>query len=285
MLGYLAAMPGALTQEELARYKSAYCGLCRSLKLRHGEFSRLTLNYDLTFLALLLGSLYEPEECTGEQRCIAHPRQVHGYTVTEMTDYAADMNVMLAYLKCMDNWQDDANIVSLAEAAALKGAYGALAARYPRQHGAMVSSLAALAALERAHNEDADAAAATFGALMAEVLVYREDRWSDTLRRMGSALGRFVYIMDAVMDLDSDTLRNSYNPFRRYYGLDNTQRFRDILRMLMSECVFYFDKLPLVQDAGILKNILCFGLWQQFDAKFDSSKSKQEGKTDVSGSV
>ena len=285
MFGYLAAMPGALTQEELARYKSAYCGLCRSLKLRHGEFSRLTLNYDLTFLALLLGSLYEPEERTGEQRCIAHPRQTHGYTVTEMTDYAADMNVMLAYLKCMDNWQDDANIVSLAEAAALKGAYGALAARYPRQHGAMVSSLAALAALERAHNEDADAAAATFGALMAEVLVYREDRWSDTLRRMGSALGRFVYIMDAVMDLDSDTLRNSYNPFRRYYGLDNTQRFRDILRMLMSECVFYFDKLPLVQDAGILKNILCFGLWQQFDAKFDSSKSKQEGKTDVSGSV
>ena len=285
MLGYLAAMPGALTQEELARYRSAYCGLCRSLKLRHGELSRLTLNYDLTFLALLLGSLYEPEERTGEQRCIAHPRQTHGYTVTEMTDYAADMNVMLAYLKCMDNWQDDANVVSLAEAAALKGAYGALAARYPRQHGAMVSSLAALAALERAHNEDADAAAATFGALMAEVLVYREDRWSDTLRRMGSALGRFVYIMDAVMDLDSDTLRNSYNPFRRYYGLDNTQRFRDILRMLMSECVFYFDKLPLVQDAGILKNILCFGLWQQFDAKFDSSKSKQEGKTDVSGSV
>ncbi len=285
MFGYLAAMPGALTQEELARYKSAYCGLCRSLKLRHGELSRLTLNYDLTFLALLLGSLYEPEERTGEQRCIAHPRQTHGYTVTEMTDYAADMNVMLAYLKCMDNWQDDANIVSLAEAAALKRAYGALAARYPRQHEAMVSSLAALAALERAHDEDADTASATFGALMAEILVYREDRWSDTLRRMGSALGRFVYIMDAVMDLDSDTLRNSYNPFRRYYGLDNTQRFRDILRMLMSECVFYFDKLPLVQDAGILKNILCFGLWQQFDAKFDSSKSKQKGKTDVSGSV
>ena len=77
MFGYLAAQPGALTQEELARYKSAYCGLCRSLKLRHGELSRLTLNYDLTFLTLLLGSLYEPEERTGEQRCIAHPREKH----------------------------------------------------------------------------------------------------------------------------------------------------------------------------------------------------------------
>ena len=282
MFGYLAAQPGALTQEELARYKSAYCGLCRSLKLRHGELSRLTLNYDLTFLTLLLGSLYEPEERTGEQRCIAHLRKKHAYTVTEMTDYAADMNVMLAYLKCMDNWRDDASLVSLAEAAALKKAYGALAERYPRQHEAMTASLTALAALEQAHDENADAAAATVGALMAEVLVYREDRWSDTMRRMGGALGRFVYIMDAAMDLDSDTLHNSYNPFRRYYGLDNTQRFRDILRMLLSECVFYFDKLPLVQDAGILKNILCFGLWQQFDAKFNP---KQKGKTDVSGSV
>lgn len=268
MFGHLAAQPGALTQEELARYKSAYCGLCRSLKLRHGELSRLTLNYDLTFLALLLGSLYEPEECTGEQRCLAHPRERHGYTVTEMTDYAADMNVMLAYLKCMDNWRDDASVVSLAAAAALKKAYSALAQKYPRQHEAMASSLASLAALESARDENADAAAAAFGALMAEVLVYREDRWSDALRRMGGALGRFVYIMDAVMDLDSDTLRNSYNPFRRYYGLDNARRFRDILRMLLSECVYYFDKLPLVQDAGILKNILCFGLWQQFDAKY-----------------
>lgn len=282
MFGYLAAQPGMLTQDELMRYKSAYCGLCRSLKLRHGELSRLTLNYDLTFLALLLGSLYEPEESAGEQRCIAHPRESHAYFVTEMTDYAADMNVMLAYLKCMDNWQDDASVVSLAEAAVLKKAYSALAERYPRQHEAMTSSLASLAALERAHDESADAAASTFGALMAEALVYREDRWSDTLRHMGDALGRFVYIMDAVMDLNGDTLRNSYNPFRRYYGLDNTRRFRDILRMLLSECVYYFDKLPLVQDAGILKNILCFGLWQQFDAKFDP---KQKGNTDVSGSV
>ena len=151
MFGYLAAQPGALTHEELARYKSVYCGLCRSLKLRHGELSRLTLNYDLTFLTLLLGSLYEPEERTGEQRCIAHPREKHAYTVTEMTDYAADMNVMLAYLKCMDNWRDDASIVSLAEAAALKKAYAALAAQYPRQHEAMTASLESLSALERAH--------------------------------------------------------------------------------------------------------------------------------------
>lgn len=281
MFGYLAAQPGTLSEKQFSRYRACYCGLCRALKERHGQLARLTLNYDLTFVVLLLGSLYEPEEESGELRCIAHPTKPHAWWTSEMTDYAADMNVMLAYLKCMDNWEDDTSLPSLAEANALRGAYNELTVKYPRQHAAMERSIAGLSALEKAHVEDADAAAATFGELMAEALVYREDRWSGTLRSIGTALGKFVYIMDAVMDLDSDTLHNSYNPFRRYYGLDNEQRFRDILKMLLSECIYYFDKLPLVQDVDILKNILCFGLWQQFEAKF----SKKKGKTDVSGPV
>lgn len=286
MFGYLAALPGVLTEEQQARYRACYCGLCRALKLRHGELSRLTLNYDLTFLVLLLGSLYEPEESAGELRCIAHPKTPHAFFTSSATDYAADINVMLAYLKCMDNWRDDTNLASLAEARALRRAYLALAEKYPRQHGAMESSLSALAELERAHDESPDAAAATFGALMGEVLVWRDDRWSGTLRAVGAALGRTLYIMDAAMDLDSDTRRNSYNPFRRYYGLDNASRFRGILKMLMSECVFYFDKLPLVQDADILKNILCLGIWQQFDSKFSPRKAaEKEGTSDVSGPV
>ena len=84
------------------------------------------MNYDLTFIVLLLGSLYEPEEAAGEFKCIAHPSKAHAWWASEMTDYAADMNVMLAYLKCMDNWQDDASFPSLAAAGAL-GVQGACA--------------------------------------------------------------------------------------------------------------------------------------------------------------
>lgn len=279
MFGYLTASVQQLTQEQALRYKSFYCGVCLSLKHRHGQLSRLTLNYDLSFLVLLLSSLYEPEESVEESCCVVHPFKKQPKRFNEMSDYAADMNLMLAWLKCMDNWQDDGSLLSLTEAAALKKSYERLSVQYPRQHEAMRSSLAALHAMEKARIEDADAAAACFGTLMAEVFVYREDRWSETLRAMGRALGRFIYIMDAVMDLDADTRKNSYNPFRRYYGLDNENRFRDILKMLLAECVYYFDKLPLVQDADILKNILCLGLWQKFDAAF----SGQKGKEDVPG--
>jgi len=279
MFGYLTACAQALGEEQAKRYKSFYCGVCMRLKRRHGQLSRLTLNYDLSFLVLLLGSLYEPEEEREESCCIVHPFKKQDKISTEISAYAADMNLMLAYLKCLDNWQDEGRILSAAEAAALKSSYRKLAERYPRQHNAMCIALDELHKLEKEGIEDADAASGCFGRLMAEVLVYREDRWSDTLRCMGMALGKFIYIMDAVMGLNSDTVHNSYNPFRRYYGLDNQQRFRDILKMLLAECVYYFDKLPLVQDVDILKNILCVGLWQQFDAKF----APQKGKEDVSG--
>lgn len=278
MFGYLAAELRCMTKEQAARYKGCYCGLCQALKMRHGQLSRLTLNYDLSFLVLLLGSLYEPEETEEKGRCMVHPRQEKTWWYSSMSFYAADMNVMLAYLKCIDNWKDDGSLLSLTEAAALKRAYSALAAQYPRQHRAMSESLAELSRLEKERIEDPDAASAAFGRLMGEILVYREDRWSGQLRAMGEALGRFIYIMDAAMDLDRDTARNSYNPFRRFYGLDNECRFRDILKMLLSDCVREFDYLPLVRDADILKNILCFGLWQQFDRKFSSGE-----KTDVSG--
>ena len=274
MFGYLTADTAALTEEQLRRYQACYCGLCRSLEKRHGQLSRLTLNYDMTFLVLLLGSLYEPEETAGESTCIRHLKTPRPWINHEICDYAADVNLALAYLKCLDDWEDEGSLLALAQARVLRPGYGRVQKAYPRQCAAMAQALEDLHAIEKENREAPDEAAACFGRLMAELFVYREDRWADTLRNMGHALGRFIYLLDACMDLDSDTLHNRYNPFRRYYRReDNEQRFRDILKMQLGECVFYFDKLPLVQDAGILKNILCAGLWTRFDHQFKADES------------
>ena len=270
MFGYLIASAGNLTEEELKRYKACYCGLCRSLKARHGELSRFTLNYDMTFLVLLLGSLYEPVESSGENRCLAHPKEKRQWFRSDISDYAADMNVALSYLKCLDNWRDDDSVIALAEAKALKKAYEEIKERYPRQCAAMEQSITELNTLEDARIEDADAAAATFGHLMGSVFIYKDDRWKDTLYSLGDNLGRFIYLMDAIVDLDADTVRNRYNPFRRYYGLDRRELYSGILKIFLSEAVGYFDMLPLVQDVSIMKNILCSGLWSKFEEKYGS---------------
>ncbi len=284
MFGYLVADTGKLTGEEFKRYRACYCGLCRSIRERHGQNAGLALTYDMAFLVLLLSSLYEPEERAGEGTCMPHPIEARAFWQNESTDYAADLNTALAYLKCLDDWEDDGNLGALAEAKLLEKSFHETEAAWPRQCGAIRRSLEALHELEKNRIEDADAAAESFGGLMAELMVWREDRWEADLRAVGRSLGRFLYVMDACMDLDEDARRNRYNPFRRWYGLpDNEQRFRDILQMLLGECLASFDRLPLVQDVPILKNILCAGLWQQFDQKY-TTKGKR-GRADGAGPV
>lgn len=282
MFGYLIASAPSLSEAETARYKASYCGLCRSLKARHGQLSRLTLNYDMTFLIILIESLYEPEETRGEDICISHMFEKRAWWRSEITDYAADMNVALSYLKCRDNWKDDGSFAALAEGAALQKAYREISGKYPRQCAAMENGIFGLSMLEAEHAEDADAASAAFGQIMGSVFVYREDRWQDVLYSLGDSLGRFIYLMDACMDLDSDARKGSYNPFRRYYGLDNEERFRAILKIFLSDAVRAFEVLPLVEDTAILKNILCSGIWAGFDRKYSG---KKKGDTDGTGPV
>lgn len=274
MFGYLVAASDVLNEEQKERYRRCYCGLCRSLQINYGEPARLTLNYDITFLVLLLSSLYEPEEKQGIRRCIRHPIEARSFSLSEVSDYAAGMNVALAYLKCLDNWKDDKSLPALMEAKLLEGAYNKVCRQWPRQCEAISRAMDDLSHIEAEGIEAPDAAADCFGRLMEEIFIYRQDRWEAPLRAMARSLGRFIYLLDAVMDLDDDHASGSYNPFKSYYGLDdNEDRFRDILKMQLGECVYYFDKLPLVEDAALMQNILCIGLWLQFNKKFSRKDS------------
>ena len=282
MFGYLSAERSLLTPEEDHRYRSAYCGLCRSIRERYGQLAGITLNYDLCFLIILLQSLYESSEDSGDDTCLIHPRTRRDWWSCTFIEYAADMNIALSYLKFRDDWEDEGSLSSLIASGRLKADYEKLILRYPHQCRAMEQSMRALHRLELDRTEDADAAAEAFAPMMAEVFVIRNDRWEDTLRSFGAALGKVLYIMDAVVDLNRDSVIGSFNPFRRFYGLeDNEKRFRDILSMLLGDCLCYFDYLPLVEDAGLLKNILCFGIWSRFDQKYAKDKEKANGSKSI----
>lgn len=110
MFGYVTIAAGALTQEQRERYRAYYCGLCHALKHRYGALGCMTLSYDITFLYLLLSSLYEPDEIRGTARCLPHPFRPHAYVQSELCDYCCDMNLALAYHKCLDDWHDDRSL-------------------------------------------------------------------------------------------------------------------------------------------------------------------------------
>jgi len=265
MFGFVIANIDALSPEELGRYKGCYCGLCRELGRRQGQLSRLALNYDTTFLVLLLSSLYEPQETQKNARCPIHPLSLHPYWSSKYTEYAADMTVALSHFSCLDDWQDDKDIVRLAEAKVLGRHLSDIEKLWPRQVKAMRESLDKLSALERAGERNADLSAGAFGELMAELMVPDDsDYWADTLRRLGYSLGKFIYMLDAYVDLQKDIKKKRYNPLR-FLGADDLEGdMRSVLTMLIADCTAEFEKLPLVQDVAILRNILYSGVWAKF---------------------
>lgn len=262
MFGYVIANLEGLTQAQKDRYKGCYCGLCRVLKQRHGFSGRLTLTYDMTFLVLLLSALYEADEERGMEVCPAHPLRKHFYWQTRYTEYAADMNVVLAYNNCRDDWQDDGSALKYWEAEALSARSAAVRARWPRQCAAIEQCMAELSAIEQADTGDPDAAANCFGRLMGELFV-TDDLWDARLRPFGEALGRFIYLLDAVIDLPEDLRHGRYNPLRT---LPQDADLHALLTMLLGECSTAFEALPVLQDVELLRNILYSGVWLRYEA-------------------
>lgn len=278
MFGYIIANPELLGEEQRQRYRECYCGLCRAIGEECSSLSRVSLNYDMTFLVLLLSSLYEPGEHTGNKRCPVHPVSPQSYWYNDATRYCAAMNVALAAYNCLDDWHDDRNLLKLLEAQLFRSPAAAAAQRYPRQIHAITDGLAALTELENRGVPDPDGAANCFGRLMGEVFVWKEnDHWAPTLRAVGEGLGRYIYILDAAVDLQEDLRHGRYNPLSDLAKGGRTLRdFREELSLLIGECTAAFEQLPLVQDVELLRNILYSGVWIRYAKALDKQETKDK---------
>ena len=245
MFGLVSASVPELTREEKQRYNSIYCGICREIRQSCSRRARLVLSYDMTFLALLLMSLYEPEETAGSRACGLHPIKLRPWVDNEYIRYAARMNVALAYYKCLDDWQDDRKTSAKVMAKHLQAFMPALEGEYPRQCEAIRSCIHRLNRLEKDGCANPDGPAGAFGELMAEILVYREDLWAPHLRQLGMALGRFIYLLDAAVDYDRDAKKGKYNPYLAMGTGKDWPRWEEYLILTMGRCTESYEMLPL----------------------------------------
>lgn len=280
MYGYVVANKPELKFREFDVYRSYYCGLCDILGNNHGSFARMTLSYDFTFLVMLLNGLYEPELTVCEKRCAVHPLKKHQFRTSEATEYVADMNLLMAYYKCLDDWKDDRKLTAKLEAAYFHGKVKDIERRYSDKAAVISGELDRLSGMEAAGETDIDTVSACFGNILAEVSAMKDDEWHDTLRRMGFYLGKFIYILDAYDDLDADIKKNRYNMLKEYKDrADFEEYILGILNGVMSQCARQFEFLPIIQDAGILKNIIYSGVWTRYE---QARKRRMEVKGDRS---
>lgn len=277
MFGYIIINKGELKFKEFDVYQGYYCGLCRVLKEKYGIKGQMTLSYDMTFLAMLLSDLYEPELTRGTTKCIVHPFEKHPTIRTEFTEYAADMNILLTYYKCLDDWNDDRKADRKLLSDMLCGAVYKIRNKYPEKADLIRRTLDKISEKEKQKVRDVDEMSALFGEILGTIFSYRDDEWSDELYTIGNNLGRFIYIMDAYEDIEDDIKKNRYNPFIDDYGNPEfDEDIQKVLTKMMSECCRAFELLPIINDIDILRNILYSGVWSRYELVRNKRNKEEE---------
>lgn len=265
MFGYMAVSMPALPKEDQARYRAHYCGLCRTLQREFGQKERLTLSNDITFLSILLSSLYEPREEIARARCPLHPLKKQEYISNAALSYAAGMNILLTYHKLKDNQADDHSMFSGAGAGLLKKAFRRVEKAYPEKCERIAECLRQISELEKQDSRDVDALCNLSGQMLGEVFAWQDDIWTPMLRTMGEGLGRFIYFMDAYEDYEEDEKKRRFNPLRQLHLQEDYEELcLDTMKMLVAEAVDAFEMLPLEKDLSILRNVMYTGIWAHY---------------------
>ena len=131
---------------------------------------------------------------------------------------------------------------------------------------------------EGSGHADIDTLGGLFGRVMGEVMAVREDEWAENLRRLGFFLGKFVYLCDAYEDVELDRKKGRPNPLKeRYEEVDFEEECRTILTLMISECCREFEKLPVLENAEILRNILYSGVWGRYEVVRERRHGNESG--------
>jgi len=274
VFGYVRPFRPELKCKDFDLYRATYCGLCRCLRRRYGLIAPMFLNFDFTFLALLL---WEPEEsfapCRG--RCHANPlRRLPMCQDSPALELAADESVILAWWKLRDSVEDE-GFWSGMGARGLSGllgpAYRKAARRRPEFDGTVRACLEELSVLEKENCPSLDKTADTFARLLQSAAPGEGER-GRVLSQLLYHLGRWIYLADARDDLEEDKLAGRYNPVSARYGSEGDDC---ALGLTMDQSLALIGAALQLGEFGcrrpILENITYFGLPLVKKAVFDGS--------------
>lgn len=286
MFGYILPEKGELKVKEYEVYGAYYCGLCKSIGQRHGQLPRIALNYDFVFLAVLLAALEDKKEQIESEHCVMHHIKKKLVAKGEAAiDYAADITLMMAYYKLLDDFNDDKDYKAKTLSLGLQGAVKHIR----KQHGAlcdlMKNKLDELSVLENSKSGELDRVMEPFAEIMREVFKdgasVLTGHYQDTkklqddeklLAHIGYHLGKWVYLMDAYEDVQENIEKNTYNPLLYRFDYDGeketVEEFKSRIKEVVSFNLVHYlaeisnavDLLDLKRNRGIIENVAYFGL-------------------------
>jgi hypothetical protein len=282
MFGYVMPLKAELKIKDYEKFKAYYCGLCIAIKKKYGNLPRMILNYDMTFLGILLDSL-EDEECNLTfSRCVAHPFVKRPKIISNKAlEYAAFFNVTLAYFKLKDDAFDDNSLISGLSSNFLKLYFNKTEESLMPISELIESKLKELYTLEKnCNNISIDELTEPFATLTGKILssFNKDEKINANLYNLGYNLGKWIYIIDAYDDLYDDMKHNKFNAINKIFNKDNIEytQFKNIIEgridfILVTSarnCFESLTKLPLKTNKDLLYNILQLGLLEKMDNVF-----------------
>ena len=283
MFGYVTPCKMELKMKDYEKFGRTIAGLCKSIKKNIGNLPRFTLNYDMTFLAVLLDSLKDERTAYEKQVCIAHPAKKKVVIVdNDAIKYAAYFNTILSYYKLMDNYADDSSVKSLLLTAVLKP--------YMKNYPADILSLKVevekkldgLSAMEASTSKRTfDEISHPFADLTGYILSEYSDENREELYWLGYNLGKWIYVIDAYDDLEKDMSGKKFNAIEAVLNKNKLgyaefndevcERVDFLLTTCAGQCLDCLEKLPLKKNEELLHNILQYGLMEKIDKVFKRS--------------
>lgn len=283
MFGYVTPMKPEMKIKEYEMFRAYYCGLCMHIKDSFGNLPRMSLNYDMTFLGLLLDSLHKEGISIEHKRCMAHPQKKKPMIMNNKAlEYAAAMNVSLIYYKLLDDVADDKSLKSRIGATVLFPYKKKFNRNVTEVNDIIEENLNLLNTLEKQKNfMSIDEIAHPFSMIVAKILeLYPEelDHEDGDLRynlyNLGYALGKWIYIIDALDDLEEDIEKGKFNPINFLYNKSN-KPYEEFLVEVKSRIEFTIlncgfncrealDNLPIKRNKDILQNIISLGMMDKY---------------------
>lgn len=289
MFGYVTPCKMELKIKDYEVFKAYYCGLCIALKNNSNNLCRMALNYDMTFLAILIDSLEDSKVESTLSSCIAHPLKKRAKIINNNAlNYASFCNLALVYYKLLDDYTDDKAVFKKLTSFGLKKYITTNKELSPLVE-VIESNLAKLSSLEKSGESIfLDEISDKFATLTAFIIsyYYKDSDFYDSLYSLGYNLGRWIYIIDAYDDLNEDMKKNRFNAINKAFNLDNLPyneflaQYRDRIEFNLilsaNAAVEALNNLTLTKNKDLLYNILQLGLMN----KIESIKLRSEENHD-----
>ena len=300
MFGYVTPLKPELKIREYESFKSYYCGICMHIKENFGNIPRMSLNYDMTFLGLLLDGLHKEERELKIQRCIAHPLKKKPMIINNKAlAYAAAMNVSLVYYKLLDDVADDKSIKSKVSSMILSSYKSKFNRNVTMINDIIEENLKKLSYLEVEKKfSSIDEIAHPFSEIVGKILnLYPEKFEGDSeevrgnLYELGYSLGKWIYLIDALDDLKEDMEKNKFNPIDYLYNTDSKtyeelmEEIRDRMEFTIFNCGYTcrnaLENLPIKRNKEILENIISLGMMDKYTKiTTECESNKRSGKNE-----